>query len=630
MGQGDHVANGAAAAEKVNEANEDKVVNFEGDENEERGNWTGRFDFILSAIGFAVGLGNVWRFPYKAAQNGGASFLIPYVIMLLLAGLPLFFMEMAFGQFASLGPISVWRAVPIFKGLGYAMVIISALVCVYYNMIIAYTLYYFFASLNTEVPWQNCKEEWKDLYNCVDRLPTNESMAREEWCTTMGNTTFSNDTLDFGNHTDFMNYTKWCLTAKASPSLVYWEREVLEMSEAIDVGASEISYKLALCFLLAWIIIFACLCKGIKSSGKVVYVTATFPYIVLVILLIRNATLDGAVEGIKFYMIPDWDRLMDYKVWYQAAVQIFYSLGVAFGSLGTMASYNRFNNNVYRDTLIVAILNCATSVFAGFVIFSVTGYMAVKTGQSVEAVADIGPGLAFIAYPEGLAMMPIAPLWSVLFFIMLFMLGLDSQFAMMETVISALHDEFPFFQKGNRKSVLTFFLCVGLFFIGLPQCAKNGIYIMNLFDWYSAGFSLFIVSLLEVTAISWVYGLKQFNRDIEMMLGFKPNIYWQATWLVITPLLLLGLLIASVVEYGPASYNGYIYPAWADGIGWGMVGIALIWIPVIGFVEYCKAHGVIETLKKVFHPAPEWGPYLDKHRTGEYNNAFELEEGMRI
>ncbi|KAK2161133.1 hypothetical protein NP493_1600g00028 [Ridgeia piscesae] len=356
-----------------------EAVKYDEDENE-RGNWSGRFDFILSAIGFAVGLGNVWRFPYQAFQHGGASFLIPYMVMLGLAGLPLFFMEMALGQFSSLGPISVWNAMPIFRGLGYAMVMISLMCSIYYNMIIAYTLYYFFISIRATLPWQKCEQSWIDNYGCRDREALNATQRNitDMLCKAM----------EVKNETGSAEYADLC--DRKTPSEVYWDRVVLDVSGSIDEGSSDIKWHLALCLLLAWTVIFFCLIKGIKSSGKVVYVTATFPYVVLIILFIRNVTLEGAIEGIKFYVIPEWDKLYNIKAWHAAATQIFYSLGVAFGGLETMASYNRFKNNVYRDVLIVAILNCLTSVFAGFVIFSVMGFMSVRTGIPVEKVVSSG------------------------------------------------------------------------------------------------------------------------------------------------------------------------------------------------------------------------------------------------
>lgn len=150
----------------------------------ERGNWTGRFDFLLSLLGYSVGLGNVWRFPYLCYNNGGGksssftphkfgisskwcfyilagAFLIPFTIMLIIAGLPLMFMELSFGQYAALGPVAIYRRFcPLFRGLGTGMVIVSAIVMLYYNLIIAWTIFYMFASFRTQLPWQNCEPEW--------------------------------------------------------------------------------------------------------------------------------------------------------------------------------------------------------------------------------------------------------------------------------------------------------------------------------------------------------------------------------------------------------------------------------------------------------------------------------------
>ncbi|XP_013411244.1 sodium-dependent proline transporter-like [Lingula anatina] len=183
----------------------------EGDENKERGNWGGKLDFILSCIGYAVGLGNVWRFPFLAYRSGGGAFLIPYAIMLFCAGLPLFFLELSFGQFASLGPITIWRINPFFKGLGFAMVIISGLVAVYYNVIIAWALFYLFASFTSELPWQTCDHEW-NTPNCVTKFKGGNG---SEASSRFGIVTWCNATL---------NVTSNCTVYKpVTPSEEYWE-----------------------------------------------------------------------------------------------------------------------------------------------------------------------------------------------------------------------------------------------------------------------------------------------------------------------------------------------------------------------------------------------------------------------
>lgn len=389
------------------------------DMDKNRGNWVGRLDFIMSCVSYAVGLGNIWRFPYLCYRNGGAVFLIPYLFFLILCGMPLFFAEVTYGQFASLSPITIWRLSPLFKGIGYGMVIISGIVCIYYNIIITWTLYYLFNSFYPELPWSSCGNPWNtELCATYQPDPVHANASA-----------FLNDTAL--NEPDYIaNKSEIIPTALAaqrrSPSEEFWENHVLQISSGIeDLGG--IRWELLGCLALAWVAVFLCLIKGIKSSGRVVYFTATFPYLVLVTLLVRGVTLPGSIDGIKFYLIPQWHKLLELKVWGEAAMQIFYSVGASWGALVTMASYNRFDNNMYRDARIVPLLNCGTSIFAGFVIFSVIGFMAYETGSTIDKVITQGPGLVFVVYPEAVARFPISQIWSVMFFSMLFSVGIGSQ-----------------------------------------------------------------------------------------------------------------------------------------------------------------------------------------------------------
>nr|XP_032801084.1 sodium-dependent proline transporter-like [Petromyzon marinus] len=280
-----------------------------------REQWGGRMEFLLSLLGYCVGLGNVWRFPYLCYRNGGGAFLIPYLLMLALCGLPVFLMELSLGQFSALGPLAVWRCCPILTGIGYAMLILSVLVSLYYVVIIAWTLFYLFSSFQSPLPWA-CE------------APNNQHL-----CTNLT-----------------LNETH------ATPSEVFWNERVLQVGSTQGLhDPGRVRGELAGCLLLAWVIIWLCLFRGVRSSGKVVYVTATFPYAVLLILLVRGATLEGSLQGVAFYLTPQWERLAQPQVWNDAATQIFYSLGVGFGGLLSLASYNKHNNNVIRDTLIVAL-----------------------------------------------------------------------------------------------------------------------------------------------------------------------------------------------------------------------------------------------------------------------------------
>jgi len=433
--------------------------------NNSRGNWGGtklcgiEVEFMLSAIGYAVGIGNVWRFPYQAAGNGGGVFLIPYFIMLICCGIPIFFIELAFGQYSGQGPITIWAASPIFQGIGWAMVLVSALVSMYYNVVIAWSLFYLASSMQKILPWTRCDASWnKDPnplacgWNISDPLVAYDP-----------NKTYN------------------------SPAAEFWYYRALrfDQSEGVnDIGTP--LWDLTLANFIAWLIVFFCLFKGVQSSGKVVYVTATFPYLVLLILFFFGIFQTGAGDGVTFYLTPEWSKLADASVWKAAATQIFYSLGVAFGGLMTMSSFNDFNNDVGRDTLIVCIGNCMTSFFAGFVIFSIIGHMAHEMDTTVEAVAGgAGPGLAFIAYPAALALLPVPQLFCVLFFLMMLALGLDSQYAMIEVVVTGITDKWPSLRQGRKKQYLLGFVCSAGFLLGIPITSSGGFYWFTLLDNYA-------------------------------------------------------------------------------------------------------------------------------------------------
>ncbi|MEE6496603.1 hypothetical protein FKM82_002432 [Ascaphus truei] len=468
-----------------------------GDENTERGNWSSKSEYLLSMVGYAVGLGNVWRFPYLTFQHGGGAFLIPYTIMLALAGLPLFFLECSLGQFSSSGPVAMWKVLPIFEGVGITMVLISTLVTIYYNVIIAYSLYYLFASFTSVLPWSDCFH-WSD--EKCSRIPRGLCNVSLTGFTETMNLTW----VQQNNYTCDVNSTVNLETEL--PSKQYWDKVALRRSSGLDETGNIVWY-LALCLLLSWIIIGAALFKGIKSSGKVVYFTAIFPYVVLLILLVRGVTLEGAYEGIDYYIgtQSDISKLSHADVWKDAATQIFFSLSTAWGGLVALSSYNKFHNNCYGDAIMVCVTNCLTSVFAGFAIFSILGHMAFKAQKPVKDVVDSGFALAFIAYPEALSQLPVAPLWSILFFFMLLTLGLDSQFASVETITTTIHDAYPKVMK-KMRGIITVGACIVFFLLGLVCVTEAGIYWVDLIDYFTAGWGILIAAILELVGIAWIYG----------------------------------------------------------------------------------------------------------------------------
>ncbi|XP_059840111.1 sodium- and chloride-dependent glycine transporter 1 isoform X2 [Hypanus sabinus] len=570
------------------------------DENLKRGNWSNQIEFILTSVGYAVGLGNVWRFPYLCYRNGGGAFMFPYIIMLVFCGIPLFFLELSFGQFTSQGCLGVWRVNPMFKGVGYGMMVVSSYIGVYYNVVICIAFYYFFSSMTSVLPWTYCNNNW-NRKDCSSMLNPNRTY---------------NFTELSQNISTLLNQT----AKRTSPSEEFWNYYVLKTSDGIG-NFGEVRLPLLGCLAVAWFVVFLCLFKGVKSSGKVVYFTATFPYVVLTILFVRGITLKGAVNGITYYLTPQWDKILDAKVWGDAASQIFYSLGCAWGGLITMASYNKFHNNCFRDSIIISITNCATSVYAGFVIFSILGFMAEHLGVDVSNVADHGPGLAFVAYPEALTLLPISPFWSLLFFFMLILLGLGTQFCLLETLVTAVVDEIGSDWIRRRKSLVTLGVAIIGFLLGISLTTQAGIYWLLLMDNYAASFSLVVISCIMCIAIMYIYGHNNYFKDVEMMIGYPPPKFFQICWRFVSPSIIFFILVFTVIQYKPITYNNYIYPKWAVTLGFLMALSSVICIPIYAFWKICNTDGSTfwERLKNANKPSKDWGPALLEHRTDRYS-----------
>ncbi|KAJ8299277.1 hypothetical protein KUTeg_023337 [Tegillarca granosa] len=603
---------------------------------EDRGNWSGRFDFLMSLLGYSVGLGNVWRFPYLAYSNGGGfdqknvqllriqnieifnplqnllqpisdipkcfhvtlftilylctvtkfdnaiigtmktwcfgAFVFPFVLMLILIGIPLMFLELSFGQFAALGPAVIFdRFCPLFS----------------------------------------------DCY----------SYKEADVCNSINGSVFYNQTCFNSTMADIYDLHNLAKNmTKHAPAQDFFERGVLDVSEGIE-NMGNVQWKIALCLLLAWGLTFAALSKGVKSTGKVVYFTALFPYVVLTILFFRGITLPGAVDGIIFYLTPRFDKLGSAKiskefekkesfyflvlknkfcfqflifvinmkktciiVWSDAAAQIFFALSPAWGGLITLSSYNKFHNNCFKDSLIVSIGNICTSIFAGFVIFSIIGYLAKELEMEVDDVVEQGAGLAFIVYPDVVTRLPISPLWSILFFVMMITLGMGSEFALLETVMTAVQDTYPPFRKKKTWVVL----CVSIigFFGGLAVTTRGGLYLLQLMDSYVSSWSVFMMATLESVIVGWFYGAERFLQDIEMMIGQRSKIwhkFFAIFWKFISPLTLLSVLVFNLVQYKPLTLGDYVYPGWSNGLGWCLSLIPLILITSMSINKIMRA-----------------------------------------
>jgi SNF family Na+-dependent transporter len=502
----------------------------------DRARWGSKWEFLLSCVGNAVGLGNIWRFPYLAFKNGGAAFMIPYFLFTALFGLPLVFIEMAVGQRFQLGPSELWVKVsPYLRGLGTTGVLAGFILGLYYNVIIAWAFYYFFFSFVVPLPWRNGAEEY--FYRDV----------LQAW--PAGATASCEDVEDAGG------------TCEGYPSLG-------------DPGG--LNGPLVGFLALSWVTIWLCVYKGIASSGKIIWFTALFPYVVLFMLLIRGVTLTGAWRGIKFFLVPDWSRLGNIQVWIDAANQVFFSVGIGFGGMVTFSSYNAPNHNFLRDAWLVPLINASTSILGGFVVFAVLGHLSYLQDRPVEDVASDGPGLAFVVYPEAIVEFPGSNFFALMFFLMLLCLGIDSAFAIAETSLTCLKDAHVLPQvTGWRRPALYCFFC---FLGGLLFVTRAGLAWVDLVDTYATAIALFLVGSLECVGIGWFYGIDRLSADIVDMVGAAPP---RALLLHIKYVVPGCLVVLLGVAFWKRS-EGVDFPGWAVAVGWLFAFFSLV--PIIAGV----------------------------------------------
>ncbi|XP_061702036.1 sodium-dependent neutral amino acid transporter B(0)AT2 isoform X2 [Syngnathoides biaculeatus] len=537
--------------------------------------------------------------------------MLLYVFLLVVVGVPLFFMELAAGQSIRQGSIGVWKHIsPKLAGIGYSSCLVCFYVALYYNVIIAWSLFYMGNSFQYPLPWENCP---------ID-VATNDTVRE---------------------------------CAQSSATSYFWFRKALNISSSIE-ESGEFNSIMTGCLLAAWTVVSLAMIKGIKSSAKVMYFSSVFPYVVLFIFLIRGLTLDGAIDGITYMFYPRLEIWGSVQVWRQAATQVFFALGLGYGSVIAYSSYNPIQNNCHRDALLVSGINFMTSVLASLVVFVILGFRAKNIAKGCVAenvrllsnmwnteqdhlwqpsfnttepasvsVSDYrdwyrrygatlhlnitdcnleeemnkgveGTGLAFIAFTEVMALFPASPFWSALFFLMLLNLGMSTMFGTMQGILTPLMDNFKLL--GRHRTLLTVCSCALGFLLGLLFTQRSGNYFVAMFDDYSATLPLVIVVIFETVSVSWVYGTDRFLDDIEDMLKWRPPVVYKYLWKYVCLLAMMGLLAASLLRM---VFKGPTYTAWNESTasemtldypGWALVMITLLIVfaslPVpIGYIQ---------------------------------------------
>ncbi|XP_075888313.1 sodium- and chloride-dependent betaine transporter-like isoform X1 [Nelusetta ayraudi] len=567
---------------------------------EKREQWRKKREYMLAAAGCMVGYGNVWRFPYLCYKNGGGVFLLPYCFFVILCGLPVFLLETVIGQYTQEGPIACWtKLCPLLQGTGYSILIIE-LYARLYNMILAWSILYLIYSFRDPLPWATCDNSW-NTDRCVDLSSANVTAAYK------GNLTAK---------TTYLNLTKSSVSE-------FWERGVLSMSAGIEEVGS-VKWELLLCLLATWVACYFCIWKGVRSTGKVVYFTAVFPYVMLAILLVRGLTLPGAWQGVVYYLYPDFSRLADTQVWMEACAQVLFSYGVGAGTFIAFGSYNKVKNNCCRDSLWLCVLNSCTSFVAGFAVFSALGFMSYKKGVPMDMVVESGPGLAFIAFPQAVAMMPFPQLWAVCFFLMLILLGLDTVFAGLEAITSCVTDLFPEqMRRPWRREIFLIFFCSFVFIIQITLAAGGGVYQFQLIDYYGcSGACVMFVSIIQCVAVGWAFGADRMCDAVEDKTGQRPWPLFRLCWRYFTPLICTVCFICSFLNNQTlTSSGGYVFPDWAYRLGWAMALSSVVPVPIYAVIRLCLTEGTFrQRLLALWYPAPD----LQYHTTDPLGEQPEL------
>ncbi|MCL9783599.1 sodium-dependent transporter [Vibrio sp. S4M6] len=351
-----------------------------------REQWGSRAGFILAAVGSAIGLGNIWRFPYMAYDNGGGAFFIPYLFAMITAGIPFMILEFSMGhKYRGSAPKTLAHIHSKFQWLGWFQVGIAATIAVYYVAVIGWAISYFGMSFT------------------------------QSW---------GQDTNSF------------------------FFKEYLALGDNSPTHLGSIQWNIAFSMLIAWAVTYAAIVGGVKSGiEKASKVMMPILFIMVLVLIGRMIMLPGAVEGVNYMFKPDFSKIWDVKVWAAAYGQIFFTLSIGFAIMIAYSSYLPAKSDISNNAFMTVLINCGFSILAGIMIFSVLGYMAHAQDKPITDVVTSGVGLAFVTLPAAINLLPAPYILGPLFFLALVVAGLSSHISIMEAVTSSIIDKLGWSRK---------------------------------------------------------------------------------------------------------------------------------------------------------------------------------------
>ncbi len=483
-----------------------------------RSSWKSNLGFLLAAIGSAIGLGNVWRFSYMAHQYGGGAFLIPYLIALLVAGLPIMLLEYGLGhREKGSSPLTFARVDSRFEWLGWWMPVVAMFgIMLYYAVVIGWCINYLFYSFS----------------------------------------------LAWGTDTQAFFFSNF-----------------LQLSDsATHLGGLRIPivFSTLAVWVLCWLVCFRDIRHGIEKAS-LIFMPVLF--LITIVIVLWSVSLDGARDAIvNHYLHADWNKINLFaadaatrkaagEVWAAAFGQIFFTLSLGFGIMITYASYLPERSDIAKNALITSVVNCLYSFTAGFAVFGIVGFMAHSQGVAFEAAIKGGPQLAFVVYPKAISLLPrMNSLFGILFFLMLVIAGLTSGVSLVEAFACSVTDKFDW----SRRRVVTV-LCIAGFLGSLIFTSRAGLYLLDITDHFITNYGLVAGGLLECVLAGWILKASVLRHHINRQGSAVPRLW---DWLIryTTPLMLLFLLYLSLSGDLDKNYGGYPTDQLIlFGVGWMLI-----------------------------------------------------------
>ncbi|KAL1440916.1 hypothetical protein MTO96_008964 [Rhipicephalus appendiculatus] len=381
---------------------------------------------------------------------------------------------------------------------------------------------------------------------------------------------------------EFESRYKGCKNANETSMQQFFYKRFLGLSSGITEPGG-VQGDLFVALLVAWFVVFIAVCRGIRSSGKVAFLTVLVPLLTMLALLIRGTTLTGVGFGIAYYLLPKWRRLLEYE-----------------GMVITMGSYNEFSNSPYIDAYVIAVVSAVFSLVGGLVVFTFLGSMSFTMRISMVDLLQIGDinadglyttglGLVLLAFPPAVSNVSNSTLWAATFFAMILCLTVGSQMAFVETLLSPLKDGYDYLRQ--RRTILAAVACSIAFLLGIPLIMQGGFYILALIDTEVTGNLIRWIALFEIGYMAIGYGISKLSTDAEFMLGWPLGLPVELCWKFLCPVLLLVVCISSLFKGGPLTLGAYVYPLWVHVIGAILVALPVCAMLIGGLVHFVQVPG---------------------------------------